>query len=404
MQKIKAIAAKRGNGCENGHENGRGEMTEFAVAQAPAYEVTQTSMLRAFDFFASRGATQIFVLCDPFVAATDIEADLHAATAGRFQLHLYSDFSGEPKLASVQAAMLAARSHSADAVLGIGGGSALDMAKIVKSCLRTGRDVADFVMQANPLPPLSQQVPSVMIPTTAGTGSEASGTNIMALENGNKGWVWGPETRPCLALLDPHFSTSLPASLTAWTGMDALVHAFEAATNRYTHPGAQLYAHQALRLAATALPVAVAQPDNLDARTEMLVASYYAGRAIDMCSTSISHALSHALASLAPINHGLATALAFEISLPFVLTAKTPEMQKAAAAFGVAQLDGMPEAVSAFMDSIGIDRQLPAAFDSFSAADLMAVLLSDEIQPMREACVNYASEADLLGFAKALLG
>lgn len=404
MQKIKAIAAKRGNGCENGHENGRGEMTEFAVAQAPAYEVTQSSMLRAFDFFASRGATQIFVLCDPFVAATDIEADLHAAAAGRFQLHLYSDFSGEPKLASVQAAMLAARSHSADAVLGIGGGSALDMAKIVKSCLRTGRDVADFVMQANPLPPLSQQVPSVMIPTTAGTGSEASGTNILALENGNKGWVWGPETRPCLALLDPHFSTSLPASLTAWTGMDALVHAFEAATNRYTHPGAQLYAHQALRLAATALPVAVAQPDNLDARTEMLVASYYAGRAIDMCSTSISHALSHALASLAPINHGLATALAFEISLPFVLTAKTPEMQKAAAAFGVAQLDGMPEAVSAFMDSIGIDRQLPAAFDSFSAADLMAVLLSDEIQPMREACVNYASEADLLGFAKALLG
>ena len=361
-------------------------------------------MLRAFDFFASRGATQIFVLCDPFLAATDIEADLHAAAAGRFQLHLYSDFSGEPKLASVQAAMLAARSQSADAVLGIGGGSALDMAKIVKSCLRTGRDVADFVMQANPLPPLSQQVPSVMIPTTAGTGSEASGTNILALENGNKGWVWGPETRPCLALLDPHFSTSLPASLTAWTGMDALVHAFEAATNRYTHPGAQLYAHQALRLAATALPVAVAQPDNLDARTEMLVASYYAGRAIDMCSTSISHALSHALASLAPINHGLATALAFEISLPFVLTAKTPEMQKAAAAFGVAQLDGMPEAVSAFMDSIGIDRQLPAAFDSFSAADLMAVLLSDEIQPMREACVNYASEADLLGFAKALLG
>ena len=376
---------------------------EFAVAQAPAYEVTQDSISRALDFFAQRDATEIFVLCDPFVAATNIKAMLHTAGAGRFQFHLYSDFSGEPKLASVQAALLAARNQCASGVLGIGGGSALDMAKIIKSCLRTGRDVADFVMQANPLPLLSQQVPSVMIPTTAGTGSEASGTNILALENGNKGWVWGPETRPCLALLDPHFTTSLPASLTAWTGMDALVHGFEAATNRYTHQGAQLYAHQALRLSAAALPVAVAQPDNLHARTEMLLASYYAGRAIDMCSTSIAHALSHALASLAPVNHGLATALSFEISLPFVLSAKTPEMEKAAAAFGVSQLDKMPAAISVFMDNIGINRRLPEAFASFSAEDLMTVLLSDEIQPMREACVNYASEAELLGFAKALL-
>ena len=85
--------------------------------------------------------------------------------------------------------------------------------------------------------------------------------------------------------------------------MDALIHAFEAATNRYTHKCAQLYAYEAIRLSVAALPDAVTQPDNLSARTDMLLASYYAGCAINLCSTSIAHALSHALARLAPVHH-----------------------------------------------------------------------------------------------------
>ena len=379
-------------------------MSEFKVVGGPDFEVTRSGLTRALDYFAERGCCRLFVLSDPFLVSNGLAAQIDAINQDRFQIFIYSDFVGEPKLASVQDAMLAARAFNGDAVLGIGGGSGLDIAKIVKTCVNTGRDVADFVMQANPLPPLSSQVPSVMIPTTAGTGSEASGTNILELENGNKGWIWGPETLPDLALLDPYFSTSLPAGLTAWTGMDALVHAFEAATNRYTHQGAQLYAHQAIRLAIDALPKAVDSPERLDARTDMLLASYYAGCAIHLCSTSIAHALSHALARLAPVNHGFATALAFEITLPFVLSAQTEDMQKAASAFGVSELSAMPDALTKFMDKLGIARRLPEAFDKFSAKDLTPVLLSDEIQPMREACVVYASDELLFDFAKTLLG
>ena len=378
-------------------------MLEFKVAGTPDFEVTRNGLSRALDYFAERGCCRLFVLSDPFLASNGLAAQIEAINQSRFHISIYSDFVGEPKLASVEEAMLVARAFSADAVLGIGGGSGLDTAKIVKTCINTGRDVADFVMQANPLPSLSAQVPSVMIPTTAGTGSEASGTNILALANGNKGWVWGPETRPDLALLDPHFSTSLPAELTAWTGMDALVHAFEAATNRYTHQGAQLYAHQAISLAIDALPKAVHSPERLDARTDMLLASYYAGCAIHLCSTSIAHALSHALARLATVNHGLATALAFEITLPFILSAQTKDMQKAASAFGVSELSAMPDVLSKFMDQLKIERRLPEVFDKFSAKDLMPVLLSDEIQPMRQACVVYASDEQLFDFAKALL-
>jgi len=383
-------------------KTGQEGFSPFAVGQLPAFEVTGDSLARAADFFTQRQVKRIFILADHFLDKTLILPRIKSAMGADVSLSLYSEFSGEPKLASVQSALDAARRHEAEGVLGIGGGSALDMAKIVKTCLRTGREVADFVMQRNPLPPMEAQVPSVMIPTTAGTGSESSGTNILALENGNKGWVWGAETRPDLALLDPHFSTSLPARLTAWTGMDALIHAFEAATNRYTHKGAQLYAYEAIRLSVAALPDAVTQPDNLSARTDMLLASYYAGCAINLCSTSIAHALSHALARLAPVHHGLATALGFEVTLPFVLAANTAEMRQAARLFGVQDLTELPGQLSRFMDRLGIERALPAAFAAFDADDLMPILLSEEIQPMREACVVYASEADLYRFATRL--
>ena len=381
---------------------GQEGFSPFAVGQLPAFEVTGDSLARAADFFTQRQVKRIFILADPFLDKTLILPRIESAMGADVSLSLYSEFSGEPKLASVQSVLDVARQHETEGVLGVGGGSALDMAKIVKTCLRTGREVADFVMQRNPLPPMEAQVPSVMIPTTAGTGSESSGTNILALENGNKGWVWGAETRPDLALLDPHFSTSLPARLTAWTGIDALIHAFEAATNRYTHKGAQLYAYEAIRLSVAALPDAVTQPDNLSARTDMLLASYYAGCAINLCSTSIAHALSHALARLAPIHHGLATALGFEVTLPFVLAANTAEMRQAARLFGVLDLIELPGQLSRFMDGLRIERDLPAAFAAFDADDLMPILLSEEIQPMREACVVYASEADLYRFATKL--
>ena len=106
-----------------------------------------------------------------------------------------------------------------------------------------------------------------------------------------------------------------------------------------------------------------------------------------------------ALARLAPVHHGLATALGFEVTLPFVLAVNTAEIRQAARLFGVPNLTELPGQLSRFMDRLGIERALPAAFDAFDADDLMPILLSEEIQPMRDACVVYASEADLYRFA-----
>ena len=376
-------------------------MDEFVINAASTAIVTNQGLEQAVSFFSERNCRHLLVLADPYMVQIGLEDALQKLTGTDLSVTLFHEFEGEPKIGPTQQAVNKARAAGADAVLGIGGGSALDMAKIVKTCLNGGRDVHHYLMQANPLPD-SRDVLCAVIPTTAGTGSEASGTNIITLENGNKGWVWGPETKPDLVILDPSLTVSLPPDLTAWTGMDACVHAFESATNQNTHPGVQLYAHEALRICRTSLPLAVQVPESLSVRRDMLLASYYAGRAIDMASCSIAHALSHALASLGPIHHGLATALGFEVSLPFVISAGTDDMRSAARAFGVSHLDDLPDIVTAFMTELNISRALPPVFADKTPDDLMAVLLSEEMQPMRQACRLWAEDSDLAVFATAL--
>ena len=163
----------------------------------------------------------------------------------------------------------------------------------------------------------SCSVPKICLPTTAGTGSEFSSTNIFTNPAGKKVWVWGPETKPERVILDPELTTTLPPDLTAWTGLDAFVHALEASTNACQHPWSNLYAHRALGLIAGALETAVREPGNLTARGHMLLGAAHAGIAIDNCGCALAHNISHALAALGPMHHGLATALALEVVLPW---------------------------------------------------------------------------------------
>ena len=197
-----------------------------------------------------------------------------------------------------------------------------------------------YALAAHALP--KKPLKKILVPTTAGTGSETSATTIFAGPEGKKLWIWGAETKADLVLLDPALTLTLPASLTAWCGLDAFVHAFEAATNRNAQAGAALYAHAALRLLTEALERAVKNPADIDARGKVLLGSCYAGIAIDNCGTAIAHNISHALAGLAPVHHGLATALGFEATLAWLAEADTAELAAAAT-------------TSYYMDQVGSD-------------------------------------------------
>lgn len=352
-------------------------------------------MIQSFE-----GTRAALVVMDGFLAARGLAKGLAGdlAKAG-IEPRLYCDFSGEPKLQHLQAASQIAR--GSDIVIGVGGGSALDIAKVAACCAASGEDPMFYTLAANPLP--EKPLKKIMVPTTAGTGSETSATNIFTGLEGKKLWIWGPETKADLVLLDPELTISLPPNLTAWCGMDAFIHAFEAATNRNTHAGAKLYAHEAMRLVAGSLEAAVKAPGNLEARGKVLLGSCYAGIAIDNCGTAIAHNISHALAGLGAVHHGLATALGFEATLQWLVGADTPGLNEAARAIGLSDAAQLPAFVSGLMDRCGVERALPKAFDGFSAQHLAAEMRALENQPMRRSTIREVTDADIDVFAAKMM-
>lgn len=346
------------------------------------------------------GVARAVLVLDGFLASSGLAEGLTADLAAvGIRARIFAQFSGEPKLSHLRAAVAAA--EGCQLVIGIGGGSALDIAKITACCAASGKDPLHYALAANPLP--EKPLKKILVPTTAGTGSETSATTIFTGELGKKLWIWGLQTKADQVILDPQLTLTLPPPLTGWCGMDAFIHAFEASTNRNAHAGAALYAHQAMRLILEGLVCAVQEPVNLPAREKLLLGSCYAGIAIDNCGTAIAHNISHALAALAPIHHGLATALAFEATLPWLVEADTMNLKAAAAACGLAEPRDLPAFVSSLMDRCGIERALPPAFAGFTAADLAAEMKAPENQPMRRATIREVVDTDIDRFAEAVM-
>jgi alcohol dehydrogenase class IV len=318
------------------------------------------------------------------------------------KVSVFSDIAGEPKQQQVDAATEFVRTVGAGLVICLGGGSALDVGKIAATVAATDGAPADFAMEGRPLP--QRSIAKICIPTTAGTGSEFSSTNIFTDHTGRKVWVWGAETKPERVILDPELTVTLPATLTAWTGLDAFAHALEASTNVRRHAWNDLYAHAALGLIAGALETAVHDPQNIGARGRMLLGAAYAGIALDNCSAAMAHNISHALAALGPVHHGFATALGLEVILGWQVAADDGAFAAAAEACGL-ERDGVAlvEWYSAFLTRCGVERRLPPVFKAFSAADLAAEMRAPETQYMRQSTAREVSDADIDRFAAAVI-
>jgi alcohol dehydrogenase class IV len=257
-------------------------------------------------------------------------------------------------------------------------------------------------MEGKSLP--RQGVPKICLPTTAGTGSEFSSTNIFTNPSGRKVWVWGSATKPARVILDPELTLTLPPRLTAWTGLDAFAHALESCTNAHRHGWNDLYAHRALTLIAGALETAVHDPGNLAARGDMLLGAAYAGIAIDNCSAGLAHNLSHALAALGPVHHGLATALGLEIVLGWQVATDRGPFAAAADACGLGRdARALVPWYGDLLTRCGIERRLPAHFCRLGAAALAAEMRAPETQYMRRSSVREVTDADIDRFAAAMM-
>lgn len=348
---------------------------------------------------AGKGAA-VLLVADPALQPAGITgAALGLLQRAGFDAHLYDGFAGEPKAQDIDTAAALARSAAAKLVIGLGGGSALDAAKLAACCAASGLPASAYALCATPLP--ANRLPVIAVPTTAGTGSDVTSISVFADADGMKVWAWGPELKPRLAILDPDLSVGLPADVTAGTGLDALVHAIEAATNKHRHAGNDVYCHKAISLIAANLAAAVERPHDIGARGAMLLASCYAGIGIDNCGTALAHNISHALANVAPIAHGRATGLAMLATMDWVMDGNRPAFAAVAQAMGgddpVKAYDRLARASGIRVD-LGQD-----GLTSVTPEELAGHMAAPANAPMRKSTVRYPSDSDLLVLAERFL-
>ncbi len=314
----------------------------------------------------------------------------------------YADIAGEPKEAQVEAARTVGRLAEVKAVICLGGGSALDAGKLAAVMLGTDAPVSAFRLAAEPLPERSAAI--VCVPTTAGTGSEMTGISVISDDSKTKYWFWGTPLEADLALLDPTLTVGLSPGFTAATGMDALVHAIEAATNRHATPESDVAAYAAIPLVFENLPAAVREPENLAARAAMLEAAALGGLAIHKAGTALAHNIGHALGSLAPVPHGLAVTLAMAATAEWVVEGNREAFARVAAAMGEGNdADAVPAAFRRLANDIGLRLHTAAAAPGLTAGRLAAAMAAPENAAMRKSTARFVNDEDLLPLAEMTL-
>lgn len=225
---------------------------------------------------------------------------------------VYDKVDPEPGLKLADNGAKIAKKEKCDCVVGVGGGSAMDVAKAVSILITNGGKAEDYLGLGKIKKP---GVPKIMVPTSAGTGAEVTFTAVFINEKTkSKGGMNGDPLYPDAALLDPELTVSLPPHVTAATGIDALTHALEAYVSTQAHPVSEMYSLEAIELISANLGKAYAHGDNMEARSAMLLGSLLGGKALATAGVGLVHAMAYPLGGMFGIPHGLANA----VLLPYV--------------------------------------------------------------------------------------
>jgi alcohol dehydrogenase len=281
------------------------------------------------------GASRALIVSDKGVSRAGlVEGPRKALAAAGLAVTVLDDVPPEPEVSHANAVLAAARAAGgADLVVGLGGGSAMDVAKLIAVLLRQPVTLEGLLAKA-PIP--GRGVPMIMVPTTAGTGSEATPNSIVLVpEDEAKVGIVSPRLVPDAVVLDPLLTLSLPPAITASTGMDALTHAIECYCSKKGNPFSDLYGLEAIRLIARSLRRAFGDGRDVAARHDMLLGAYYGGVCIATSSTTAVHALAYPLQGRYRIAHGLSNAMLLPFVMEFNLPGSEPRFQAMARAMGL---------------------------------------------------------------------
>jgi hypothetical protein len=326
---------------------------------------------------AAQGARRPLVVTDKGLAALPLPKELmDGLRAASLEPALFSDVAGNPVDAQVTAGVAAYRAHRADSIVGLGGGAALDVAKAIALMATHPGTLFEYEDGRKDARPIDKDLPYwVALPTTAGTGSEVGRSAVISDDEHVKKIIFSKRLLARAVFADPELTLALPAKVTAATGMDALTHCIEAFLAKDYHPICDGIALEGLRLAARALPRCVETPSDIQARSDMMMASMMGAIAFQK-GLGLVHSCAHALSTVADFHHGFANGVMIDRALAFNLETSADKFTRMAQVVGLQEHTG--EAFLAWLRAlkakIGIPANLRAAGVDRAELDRLSAL------------------------------
>lgn len=300
--------------------------------------------------------TRTLIICDSQLPSLGLVSGVHKSLehAG-YHVDIYDNVLGEPTETSVDHAASHALRDAGNEygmIVGVGGGSAMDTAKLVSAVTTTGQSLRQLIETRS-----SGFAPSnlILVPTTAGTGAEVSPNAILSVDT-RKVVVSGPALLPAVAVLDPLLTLTMPKGATAASGIDAFCHCAETLMSTWATPMTAVRSVEGARLIASSLPAAFASPEDLSARRAMLYGSHIAGLSLG-ASTVLGHSMAYCVSARTGLPHGVTTGLALSYCVAYNSVAAASRLDVLARELGIAP-GGLIAWISEFVAALGIPLSL----------------------------------------------
>ncbi len=371
-------------------------MNNVTLLQPPRIAIGNGCAPQCAEYLTQRGVCRVLLVSSTPVLRA-LGGVLGALQKANIAVVAATPVDSEPTRSVFEQMLAFARQEKIEAVLGIGGGSAIDVAKLSAALTCGAQSIAE-VFGINLL--ASRALPLVCLPTTAGTGAEVSPNAILLDEaDALKKGVVSPHLVPDAVFIDPLLTLSVPPAVTAATGLDALTHCIEAFANKFAHPVVDVYALQGMRLIAANLERAVRHGQDIEARAALALGSFYGGLCLGPVNTGAVHALSYPLGGRFHIAHGVANSLLLPHVIRFNAPAAPERYAEAALALGVqpgASASATAERGVAFLAQLSRDCGAPQTLSEINiprgaipslakAAMQVARLLKNNLRPVTEA-------------------
>lgn len=355
--------------------------------------------------YLKMGFKRLFILTAPPIVPL-IQPMVDKLTGEGVSIEIFDRIMQEPSVTDFKNILEVARHFKADSVIGVGGGSVLDITKLVAALIDSDQQVEDlfgtgFVKKRGCW--------FACMPTTAGTGSEVSPNAILLDERDKlKKGIVSPYLIADVAYVDPQLTVTVPPKVTAETGMDALTHCIEAYTNKFAHPAVDMYALMGIKLIAGNLLRAVKNGQDMEAREALLLGSLYGGLCLGPVNTAAVHALSYPLGGEFHLSHGLANAVLLPSVMKFNCSANLKKYAEVALACGAAKgvnedetAQNGVEFVTQLSKDCGIPTKLTELGIPHEAVDRMAKAAM-EVQRLLKNNPRTVTEADAKAIYESL--